>query len=146
MILPVDFVTALSLQGAMDLSERMPTHQALGWLLFLASQTSRSTHQLFQEINRMARNDAALTQAVQDLTTAFQANADAIAAEVAAIKAKGTDGADPAIATAVTNIEAIVAQMQQGTAAAQAAIAPSSASSSSSASGAEPEAIPSAAD
>lgn len=124
---------ALSLRGAIELCARLETHQALGWVLFLAGQNSRNTHELTEEIRRMATNDAQLTQAVTDLLNGYNDLTTAIANEVAALKNKGLDGADPAISTAVTSIEGLVAQMQQATAAASAAIAPAQAIASSTA-------------
>lgn len=74
----------------------------------------------------MATNDAALTQAVQDLLDAYQANTTALEAEISNLQSTGLQGADPAIAAAVNNIENIVAQMKQSTTNAQAALPASS--------------------
>lgn len=113
-----------SLEEAMHWAKRSSPHAIQGWLLFLAAQTLRSTTQMLEEIRTMATNDAQLTQAVQDLLSAYQDNTTAIEAELAAIKAKGLDGADPAIATAVTNIEQMVSEMKQSTADVQAYLNP----------------------
>jgi len=93
-----------------------------GWLLFMAAQTLNASNQLLEEIRRMATNDADLTQAVQDLLDAFNANTTALEAEIESLKNKGLDGADPAITSAVSNIENIVAKMKQSTTDAQAAL------------------------
>lgn len=95
-------------------------------LLELGLHNNRKINQLSAEVKLMASNDAALTQAVQDLLSAQTDNFTALDAEVASLKGaqSGSDTPDPVIDTAVTNIETIVANLKASTAAAQAAIAP----------------------
>jgi hypothetical protein len=95
-------------------------------VLELLLHTNRKINLLTQEVRIMASNDAALTQAVQDLLSAQTDNFAALDAEVASLKGaqSGSDSPDPVIDTAVTNIETIVTNLKASTAAAQAAIAP----------------------
>ena len=112
------------LETALSMARTLPQEVFDGWMLALASHNAHLSTTLLQEIRRMATNDAALTQAVQDLLDAYQANTTALEAEIDAMKTRGLDGADPAITASVSKIENIVAQMKQSTADAQSAIAP----------------------
>lgn len=118
-----------SLEEAMRWAKHASPHAVQAWLLFLATQTLLNTNQLFRSLETMTTQDTQLTQAVEDLLSAFNDNTTAIEAEIAAIKQVGLDGNDPAITASVNSIENIVAQMKQSTATAQSAIAPAPASS-----------------
>lgn len=121
--LPVDPNAPLTLSGMVKIAGELTEVQFRGWLLHQACQTQRNTYQLLKELKRMATNDDQLTQAVNDLLTAYTANVNAITAELANLKAATQPDTDPVITQAATNIENVVAQMNQATAAAQAAIA-----------------------
>lgn len=77
-----------------------------------------------EEVKQLADQDAALTQVVTDLASAFDDNTTAIEAEIAKIQSSVTPGDDPVVDTAITNLQTLVATMKASTAAAQAAIAP----------------------
>lgn len=80
--------------------------------------------QLRKEVHRMNQQDAALVQAVTDLTTAVTDNGTAMSAEIANLEAQITPGDDPVIDSAISNLKSLTTQLNQSTAAAQAAIAP----------------------
>lgn len=92
-------------------------------ILSMLRQVLDGLQHLTNEVKRMTTQETALAQAVGDLTTAFNANTAAIAAELDSIKNSGA-GDDPVVATAITNIEGIVSQLNAATTAAQAATVP----------------------
>ena len=134
-----------SLENAMHWAKRATPHALQGWLLFLAAQTLRTTNQLLEEIRTMATNDDQLTTAVQDLLAAYTDNVTALDNEIAAIKLKGVDGLDPAITTAVANIENLAAKMRQSTTDAQAALAAAGSSATGTGAASGSTGVPSAA-
>lgn len=84
-------------------------------------------HQLREEVRTMAETqqdqDTQIASDVTALTNAFTGFESAVAAEIAAIKSTPA-AADPVVATALTNLEALTAKMVADTAAATPAPTP----------------------
>jgi hypothetical protein len=98
--------------------------EKLDLILGIQGNMHREIKQLQLEVTKLANQDAALTQVVTDLVSAFTDNTTAIQAEITAIQGAITPGDDPVVDTAVVNLQALVDTIKASTAAAQAAIAP----------------------